>query len=201
MPKVELKPPGVPVHQKKKQKGTNGIFGLSWAWGVTGIATAALAIWMIPFLQQAVLKWANKPDVEDSPFFSDKKSIPKRTPLLKVSNTTVPEIDWDAARIEDMAMSIVQDAVPIIMKKIPKKLFALFEVDLIELAQRGFYLNASKWQNQPVFTASHERERGGMIGNKNDKHTLYSNVTMADFLRSLMNPNSYLSWYYCRYTQ
>ena len=33
-----------------------------------------------------------------------------------------------------------------------------------------------------------------MLGSRNDNRVLYSNVTMDDFLRSTMNPKSYLHW-------
>ena len=33
-----------------------------------------------------------------------------------------------------------------------------------------------------------------MLGSKNDRPMLYSNITLKDFLRSTMNPNSYFKW-------
>ena len=35
---------------------------------------------------------------------------------------------------------------------------------------------------------------GGMLGSKNDRPMLHSNITLKDFLRSTMNPNSYFKW-------
>ena len=35
---------------------------------------------------------------------------------------------------------------------------------------------------------------GGMLGSKNDRPMLHSNITLKDFLRSTMNPNSFFKW-------
>ena len=55
-------------------------------------------------------------------------------------------------------------------------------------------LNGIKWRNENVFIASHEREKGGMLGSKNDNRVLFSNISLLDFLRTTMNPNSYFYW-------
>jgi type VI protein secretion system component VasA len=158
------------------------------------VISIILASFSLPYLNSIVIYRTDAPKTDERTFHNKKKLVPKRTPLLNIFEKELPELIWDQDKMEELTIDIVRDAMPLVIKKIPRDQFEIFKVDLMNLAESGFYLNVSRWQNQPLFFTSHERERGGMIGVKNDKHTLYSNVTMVDFLRSVMNPDSYFSW-------
>lgn len=196
MPKIELKPPGVSTSSRRKvaKPMAYTFLGFTCIWWIGLVLSIILASFALPYLQSIVIDQTSSPKTDERSFHNKKKTVPKRTPLLKIFDKELPELIWDQDRMEDLILDIVHDAMPLVIKKVPKDQFAIFHVDLMNLAESGFHLNVSRWQNQPLFITSHERERGGMIGAKNDKYTLYSNVTMVDFLRSVMNQDSYFSW-------
>ena len=85
---------------------------------------------------------------------------------IGIADDIVPEAIWDKEDSVNFLKKIISNDTPVVIKNLPLKLFKLFELDLMKLgfdgvgSSRGLNLNFIQWQNQQVFIASHEREKG-----------------------------------------
>ena len=89
--------------------------------------------------------------------------------MLEISEDAVEVVTWDKDDSVNFLKNIISKAKPVVIKNLPRKLFNIFELDLMKLSSmedggeklgKGLELNFIQWQNHHVFIASHEREKG-----------------------------------------
>ena len=137
----------------------------------------------------------DKPAAKETDNFLNIKKCPERSTHIKISKEKVKTYSWDNSNSIEFISNIMRSSEPAVIKNIPKKLFGIFEIDFKVLASKGLKLDETKWVPDGIYISSNDREPGGMIGSKKgDKPVLFSNITLYDFLRSIISKNNYFFW-------
>ena len=69
--------------------------------------------------------------------FAEKKSCPELSPLLKVSSQNISTLEWPPSNnlVLEMILDMQSNGVPILIRKMPRDMLGIFNVDLLKLAK------------------------------------------------------------------
>lgn len=112
--------------------------------------------------------------------------------ICDITRVPVKKLEWKVGG--RFIREIFRIEEPVIITDGPSRNWPVASFDLLEIARSGVNLTGVLWQKNPIFRVGYERDKGGMLGSRHDHAMLVRNISLAEFLKSSLNPDEYSCW-------
>lgn len=121
---------------------------------------------------------------------------PKISPnVLNISRNVLAQVKWRTGGT--FLRSLIKQKQPVLIENSPISSWHLYNWNLLDIATSyNITLNNARYQTTPLYVLGHERDKGGMIGGKNDRYKAlaYTDVPLDYFLKTASHDKKWLYW-------